>query len=243
MIKTAMLVTTLSCATALAAPSASAMETSTKQDLTALSTIAVATAAAGPVGFVIGSVGASWLAQQVADADQYAVADEELTSAQREIARQQAALDTLTTQLDSAQTEQRRFARMALDQLQLELLFTTGRSELTRQGRERLALLGTFLNKNPDLNIDIEGFADPRGDTAANLALSRARARQVAAALSEEGVSQDRMEVIAHGESRSTSPEGDYDAYALERVVRIELKREHTNHQVAEVTLTDGVPR
>lgn len=43
----------LTLSTLLAAQPAAALETSTKQDLTALTTIVVATAAAGPIGFVL----------------------------------------------------------------------------------------------------------------------------------------------------------------------------------------------
>ena len=44
---------------ALATQPAQAIESETRQDLTAITTIAVATAAAGPVGFVLGSVAAT----------------------------------------------------------------------------------------------------------------------------------------------------------------------------------------
>ena len=57
---------------------ASAIETSTKQDLTALTTIAVATAAAGPVGFILGGIGAGWMVDQVAAADELAVTEQVL---------------------------------------------------------------------------------------------------------------------------------------------------------------------
>ena len=65
---------------------------------------------------------------------------------------------------------------MALDQLQLEMLFKTGDSSLTPGGIDRLGLLAAFLEKNLDLDIVIAGFSDPRGNSAANLALSKARA-------------------------------------------------------------------
>ncbi len=231
-------ITALTTSMATVSLPAAAIETQTKQDLTAISAIAVATVAAGPIGFLAGAFGGSWLAKQVADADSYEVAASELASTQFELASAQSELDRLNRDLDAAKSEQARFAKMALDQLQLEMLFKTGDAKLTPNGQDRLELLATFLKKNPDLTIQIEGFADPRGDAKANLALSKARAQQVADALAKVGVRPSRMTVVAHGESQSKAIQGDVDAYAMERLVRIELNRAESGRRVADVTLS-----
>ena len=129
------------------------METQTKQELTAIGTIAVATAAAGPVGLVAGIFGGSWLASQVKDADNYAVAAEELQEIEAALAARNSELEALELELAGARESQQRFARMALDQLQLEMLFKTGDSALTSGGIDRLNMLATFLAKNPDVDV------------------------------------------------------------------------------------------
>lgn len=235
--KPILIIPALAAALAVPAMPATAMETQTKQELTAIGTLAVATAAAGPIGFVAGAIGASWLALQVEQADQYTVAAADLADTRERLLATQTELETLNGSLLAAQEEQSRFAKMALDQLQLEMLFKTGDASLTDTGRKRLELLASFLRKNPDLIINIEGFADPRGDANANLALSQARAAQVADALAQVGIPRARMRVVAHGEAKSRASEGDIDAYAMERLVRIELNRQGTNRQVADVTL------
>lgn len=231
----------------LAAQPASAIETDTKQELTALTTIAVATAAAGPVGFVLGSVGAGWLVNEVGQADaletteaELAVVRTELVDTQRRLSSTEQELAKVESGLDDALREQAQFARLALEQLQLEMLFRTNDSQLTQAGQERLALLATFLQRNPDLTVRIAGYADPRGDVDANMALSRARAQRVAEQLMLAGVQGGRLTVTAHGESQSLAVEGDTEGYALERRVHIVLDQGAEQRRVAEVMLSGG---
>jgi len=216
---------------------AHALDSEHQQNMTALGAIALGTAAAGPVGFVLGAVGGGWLAQKVAAADDLTRVSAVLaaTESRLEISQQQVASRERT--LQQYQAEQERFARMALDQLQLDMLFKTGASQLTQAGEERLALLATFLKRNTTLDIHIEGYADPRGSTAANLALSKARAQGVANALSAKGVARVRMSVVAYGESQSTALPEDHDSYALERRVNIELRRQGDSQSVAAIEL------
>lgn len=232
---------------ALASQSATAVETATKQELTALTTLAVATAAAGPVGFVLGAVGASWLVNEVGqsgelEATEVALAStrSELLLAQDELASTRSALGDTRSDLDEALREQAQFARLALEQLQLEMLFRTNDSQLTAAGEERLALLATFLKRNDGLTVRITGYADPRGHSEANMALSRARAERVANQLTVAGIASSRLTVLAHGESQSMAAIGDADAYALERRVHIALDQGEGQRRVAEVTLNGG---
>lgn len=50
----------------------------------------------------------------------------------------------------------------------------------------------------------------------------------MARALSELGVDDQRIQSFSHGASESVSPSGDYDAYALERAVKINLSQAGT---------------
>jgi outer membrane protein OmpA-like peptidoglycan-associated protein len=220
-----------------ALPSAHAMETQTKQELTAIGAVAVATAAAGPVGLVAGIFGGSWLASKVKDADDYVVAAAELQEVETALAAANLELESLELELAGARESQQRFARMALDQLQLEMLFKTGDSALTSGGIDRLNMLATFLAKNPDVDVEITGYADPRGGSQANMALSKARAQRVADQLSAQGIQTSRLQVSALGESESLADEGDHDAYALERRVHIALQQRNDGSHLASVSL------
>jgi outer membrane protein OmpA-like peptidoglycan-associated protein len=214
-----------------------AMETETKQDLAAISAIVTGAAVAGPIGVVAGAFAGVWLADTVEKADQLTDTTIELDATEAALIVARSELNTVRDSLVQTQRLQEQYARMALDQLQLEMLFRTNDAQLTQQGEERLSLLAAFLEKNADLDIRIEGFADPRGTAAQNLRLSQARANAVAELLSYAGVDESRMSVVALGESESTAQEGDTDAYAMERLVRIELLRAGSQREVAAVDL------
>ena len=231
------MITAMSIAILLTQEQAQASEPHFKQDLTVIGTIAVATAAAGPIGFAIGAISGGWLGQQVAAADDRDRIAAELADTELRLSTSQRHLATTKHQLQALHEEQDKFARMALDQLQLEMLFTTGASELTQGGEQRLGLLATFLKRNAELHVRIEGYADPRGGEQANLVLSKARAERVATALSATGIARDRMSIVAHGESESIATPGDQDHYALERRVKIELLRTGDEQRVAGIEL------
>ncbi len=236
----AIAVTSLSIGTLLASGSVAALDTEMKQDLTALGTIAVATAAAGPVGFLAGALGGGWLAAQVAEADKHVGTEATLAKTQQRLDDRQKAVAALQRELNALRAEQTQLANRALEQLQLELLFTSGDATLTESGKRRVKLLAAFLTRNPELSITLEGFADPRGGEDSNLRLSRARAAAVAEALALAGIPPSRMTLIAHGDSQSRAQPGDIDGYALERRVRIELVRSEPGRQVAEVSINES---
>jgi outer membrane protein OmpA-like peptidoglycan-associated protein len=211
-------------ATLSAQPAAAAVQTETKQELTAISAIAVGAIAGGPIGAFAGIVAGSWLVEQVGQAGAYDDSVADLKQTKSALATSQSSLAQLEGQLKAAEAEQLRLAQLTLEQLQLEVLFRTGESQLTAAGNKRLQLLARWLQGSGGTRVAIAGFADPRGSEPANLALSKARAEQVAQALVKAGVPRSRMTVTGKGEALSQAATGDHDAYALERRVLIELQ-------------------
>ncbi|MGD8697081.1 MAG: OmpA family protein, partial [Gammaproteobacteria bacterium] len=97
----------------------------------------------------------------------------------------------------------------------------------------RLDGLARMLEENPDVKIRLDGYADPRGESAANLELSGERVGSVREALTARGIAADRIESHAHGAGRSEAATGDLDAYALERRVRVRLQAGDSDARVA----------
>lgn len=201
-----------------------------QQDAAAASAVIAGALVAGPVGAVVGAVGGKWLAGQIARAGELASTQESLVASERRI-------QSLETSLAAAESQSARYAQMALDHLQLEMLFRTGDSELTAGGVERLALLADFLRRNDSIDVRVDGFADPRGTRRDNQRLSTARAESVAAQLMARGIPAERITARGHGARVSDAAPGDLDAYALERVVRIELHRDDRADAVAQVEI------
>ena len=88
--------------------------------------------------------------------------------------------------------------------LQEKLLFKSGSDQVDPKGKEALQKLAVVLNKNPDINVNIEGHTDSipiKGKFADNWDLSVARATSIVRILTkEDGV--DPHHVIASGRGK-----------------------------------------
>ena len=82
------------------------------------------------------------------------------------------------------------------------VFFATNKSSLTTASRATLRKQATYLRKNKNLNVTIEGHADERGTREYNLALGERRANAAKDYLMTYGVSSDRITVISYGKER-----------------------------------------
>jgi outer membrane protein OmpA-like peptidoglycan-associated protein len=82
-----------------------------------------------------------------------------------------------------------------------KLNFDTAKSEIRAADAAEVNDVATTLAKYPTTRIRIAGYADARGDDAANAALGKARADSVKAALVAKGVDGGRVETVSGGET------------------------------------------
>lgn len=82
-----------------------------------------------------------------------------------------------------------------------DVLFATGRAELTGSAAEGLRKLAAFLGEYPDRTIVIEGHTDSVGSAEFNVGLSQRRAATVQTFLANQGVAGSRMRAVGMGES------------------------------------------
>lgn len=195
---------------------------------------------AGPVGYLAGGLTGAWLATKVDRADRLDQAADDLDATRRQMESLSLQLDsataragTLERDLHASLEAAARYRRVASRQVSFELLFRTGESELSPDGDRRLQQLAAFLADQPEVEVTLSGYADPRGEEEFNLALSEARVRTIAAALAAGGVDATRIKTNAFGDRHSSADEGDLDAYALERRVTIELSAPGHGAEVA----------
>ncbi|MDO8862110.1 OmpA family protein [Haliea sp. E1-2-M8] len=81
-----------------------------------------------------------------------------------------------------------------------DVLFATGRAELTGSAPEGLRKLAAFLGEYPDRSIAIEGHTDSVGTDEFNMGLSQRRADAVQTFLVNQGVAASRMRAVGKGE-------------------------------------------
>lgn len=81
-----------------------------------------------------------------------------------------------------------------------DLLFATGKSDLSGGARPNLDKLATFLGEYPDRTVLIEGHTDSVGSGSANQLLSQRRAESVQAYLIRQGVDAGRLSTVGLGQ-------------------------------------------
>ena len=97
------------------------------------------------------------------------------------------------------------------------VFFATNKSSLTTKSREPLRKQATFLRKNKNLSVTIEGHADERGTREYNLALGERRANAAKDYLMTYGISGKRISVISYGKERPVNTESTPLAWSQNR--------------------------
>jgi outer membrane protein OmpA-like peptidoglycan-associated protein len=110
------------------------------------------------------------------------------------------------------------------ERLQADVMFRTGSAELDEPVSTKLGELGKLLADHHQLEVQLHGFADPRGNTEENLKLSALRAEAVRAALIGGGADPTQIGLSAHGEDLTTAAKDDVEAYAWERRVSLSIR-------------------
>ncbi|MDO6428457.1 MULTISPECIES: peptidoglycan-associated lipoprotein Pal [Thalassotalea] len=75
----------------------------------------------------------------------------------------------------------------------------------------------TFLSKNSDVNVLIEGHADERGTPDYNIALGERRAKSVQTYLENMGVSPSQISIVSYGEEKPMVRNRSESAFAKNR--------------------------
>ena len=97
------------------------------------------------------------------------------------------------------------------------VFFATNKSSLTTASRATLRKQATFLRKNKNLNVTIEGHADERGTRENNLALGERRANAARDYLMTYGISGKRISVISYGKEKPINPKSSPIAWSKNR--------------------------
>ena len=191
-------------------------------------------AAAGPVGFILGALGGAYLGEELEKADSLAVTEQELNTTRSELIALQSELQRRDSQVVYLESElQSLVAANDQTRLEFQLLFRTGEDELQDGDQARIDMLAGYLDRNPKLSVRLDGHADPRGSDEYNNVLAKFRALSVANALYLKGIERDRVQIYYHGAAESNATPGDYDAYARDRRVNVEVFQ-HGSSEVAQ---------
>lgn len=190
----------------------------------------IGAAAGGPVGFIIGAaIGAKLgdkMHQKGATIDELSVSLDDsrgdVHTLEQEVRTLNGDLDALSAELGRIQEIDRpELVSLMQAGIAMDLLFRTDEHVLADTTGGRLAELAARLASRPDIRVQLDGFADERGDSDYNLQLSRKRVEFVRDQLISAGIEPSRIRIDAHGEA--PAQDDTVDSYALERRVSLKL--------------------
>ncbi len=101
------------------------------------------------------------------------------------------------------------------------LYFNVGAHKIMKESEPIIQLIVADIKKRANPLISILGFTDRTGNAASNLKLSKKRATQVKDTLVQSGISQDIIEMVAHGENLPFAQKVDESAKHLNRRVEV----------------------
>ena len=102
-----------------------------------------------------------------------------------------------------------------------DLLFATGKYDLTEKARESLARIAGIIESHPGLHLVVEGYTDNTGSPEFNEKLSNQRADAVHDFLIQQGVNPQDITAVGYGENFPVASNSTAQGRALNR--RVEL--------------------
>ena len=190
----------------------------------------VGAAAGGPVGLIVGAAVGAYLGDTAHRKNdeieslsaELAASRNEVVKLERDIGRMDRNLDTLSAELQRLQRyASPEIASLLQAGIAMDLLFRTDEAVLADTTGSRLHELATTLASMPGIRVQLDGFADERGDEQYNQQLSEQRVAFIRDQLVAAGVDSSRITATAHGES--PAQDDSIDSYALERRVSLKL--------------------
>ncbi|MEI8615058.1 sortase-associated OmpA-like protein PdsO [Shewanella sp. PP-He15 brown] len=190
----------------------------------------------GPVEAIIGAFTGTLIGKSVSDTDTLHVQ-------QRQINLQESQLSELNVKQQTAEKRASEYAKaqQELDELlsaQRQLLselalglnvqFRTGSSEVESHFLPQLDDVAEVMNLSPELNLELKGYADRRGDVSYNQALSEQRLLEVRGYLIKQGVAVERMTTQAFGALSPLQAEQDRESDVFDRRVTLTLQPHST---------------
>ncbi len=226
--------TTIALLTILALTTQSASAAASKEENVGVGTGAIVGAlAGGPVGFIIGAAFGGKIGDSMhRKSDRIESLQGSLQNSQRSVAGLEHDVNELGDEVEQLQNIARpELISLMQAGIDMDLLFRTDEFALTDTTGNRLSQMAGTLANMPGVRIQLDGFADERGDASYNHALSERRVEFVRNLFITAGVHPTRISTSAHGESVAQNP--DVDSYALERRVSVKLFIENSQSVAA----------
>lgn len=149
---------------------------------------------------------------------QQAEEEARIKTREAEQTERQRKMEEESLQEESLQEEARRKLAAAQERfLNEDIHFEFDRSDLLPEAQEILRWKAAWMQKNPNVQVTIEGHCDERGTNEYNLALGDRRANSTKSYLMDLGISGSRLNTISYGEERPATYGSNEEAWAKNR--------------------------
>jgi sortase system peptidoglycan-associated protein len=198
----------------------------------------IGTAIAGPLGGIIAGIFGVMIAEDVNTDKRLETAnnslqqkDQQLFVMQQNFEQAKKRAMTQIASMDNA-LEQVAFKK-SVTEIESNIQFKTGSYILEEHYKSQLDLIAQTLQENPKLSITLSGFADKRGDSTFNQALSEQRALTVKNYLINKNVKEQQVITNSFGETALVSAGAHFEDDFFDRRVMLKVSDEQTGMTAA----------
>ena len=205
--------------------------------------VVIGTAIAGPLGGIIAGIFGVMIAEDVNSNKRLEIANNSLQQKDQQLfvmqqnveqakKRSMLQIAAMDTALEQATYKQIAFKK-SVSEIESTIQFKTASYVLEEHYKSQLNLIAGTLQKNPKLSITLSGFADKRGDSTFNQALSEQRTLTVKNYLMDNGVKKEQVITNSFGESSLVSAGEHYEDDFFDRRVTLMVSDDQTEMTAA----------
>lgn len=241
-----------------ATPKKTSSHSTTQNDLVGFGSGALlGSAVGGPVGGVIGGIMGLFISNDVNNDNALAQAKSELKETKLQLLALQRDDHDLSPVSQQKEREITSFQTASIENLghtapqntavirkfstvtpiETNIQFRTGSHLIENHYHRQLDLIAALIRQSPDLQITLAGYADERGDSNYNQALSQQRAISVKSYLTKQQVPTTQLHTESFGETRMNSIESQPESWFFARKVILSIHpASHTPLMAASAT-------
>jgi sortase system peptidoglycan-associated protein len=195
--------------------------------------VILGTVIAGPLGGMVAGMFGVMIADDINGDSKLALASAELESQEQEIVAMQREHQQSKQRIQLQLLAMEKAIKQVNPELESNIQFRTASYILEDHYKTQLDLVAKNLHDNPKLQVTVSGFADQRGDSTYNQALSEQRAISVKSYLLSKGASSEQVLTLSHGESTLVSAGISHEDNFFDRRVVLKLDEARTEMTAA----------
>jgi sortase system peptidoglycan-associated protein len=195
--------------------------------------VIIGTAVAGPLGGLIAGVFGIMIADDINTDKQLETANIRLEQKDQQLYVMQQNFEQVKERALLQIASMDNALEKSVPEIESNIQFKTGSYVLENHYQSQLDLITNTLQKNPKLSVSLSGFADKRGDSTFNQALSEQRAITVKNYLLKNGVEERQVTTHSFGESSLVSAGENFEDDFFDRRVMLKVSDEQTSMTAA----------